>query len=53
MIVTASPADQFTQLVLHEVHHRAQAVNILRHLGVESLGDLDFNALMFPRRDAE
>jgi uncharacterized damage-inducible protein DinB len=53
MIVTASPADQFTQLVLHEVHHRAQAVNMLRHLGAGSLGDLDFNALMFPRRDAE
>ena len=53
MIVSASPADQFTQLVLHEVHHRAQAVNMLRQLGAGSLGDLDFNWMMFPRRDAD
>ena len=50
-IVTASPADIFTQLVLHEVHHRAQAMNILRHLGVAA-EDIDFNALMYKRRDA-
>ncbi len=51
MLVTTSPADLFTQLALHEVHHRAQAMNMLRHLGVE-VEDLDFNALMFDRRDA-
>ncbi|MCZ6653336.1 MAG: DinB family protein [Planctomycetota bacterium] len=41
-IVAASAADIFTQLVLHEVHHRAQAMNMLRHLGV-AVEDLDFN----------
>ncbi len=51
IIVTASPADIFTQLVLHEVHHRAQAMTILRHLGVR-VGDIDYNALMYGRRDA-
>lgn len=50
-IVTASAADQFTQLALHEAHHRAQAMNMLRQLGV-TLEDIDFNALMFTRRVA-
>jgi uncharacterized damage-inducible protein DinB len=49
MIVTASAGDLLTQLVLHEVHHRAQALNMLRHLGVAA-GDFDFNAMMYPRR---
>jgi uncharacterized damage-inducible protein DinB len=49
MIVTASPADMFTQLALHEVHHRAQAMNMLRQLGVV-LDDIDYNELMFQRR---
>ena len=48
-IVTATPADLFTQLSLHETHHRAQALNMLKHLGV-TFGDLDFNALMPGRR---
>jgi uncharacterized damage-inducible protein DinB len=50
MIVTASAADLFTQLVLHEVHHRAQALNMLRTLGVAIDRDIDFNAMMYPRR---
>ena len=50
MIVTATPADIFTQLVLHEVHHRAQAMNMLRQLGV-AVEDIDFNELMFTRRE--
>jgi uncharacterized damage-inducible protein DinB len=33
------------------VHHRAQAMNILRQLGV-ALEDIDYNALMFQRREA-
>jgi uncharacterized damage-inducible protein DinB len=49
-IVTASAADLFTQLVLHEVHHRAQVMNMLRHLGVAA-EDLDFNSF-FKRREA-
>jgi uncharacterized damage-inducible protein DinB len=51
-LVTASPADQFTQLVCHEVHHRAQAMNMLRQLGRPINEDLDFNWMMFDRRDA-
>ncbi len=48
-IITASAADIFTQLVLHEVHHRAQAMNMLRHLGITA-EDIDFSALMYKRR---
>ena len=48
-IVTASLADMVTQLALHEVHHRAQAMNILRQLGI-ALDDIDYNALMTKRR---
>ncbi len=47
-IVTAAPADIFTQMALHEVHHRAQAMNMLRRLGVKA-EDIDFNTLMYKR----
>jgi uncharacterized damage-inducible protein DinB len=50
-LVTATPADLFTQLALHEVHHRAQAMNMLRHLGIAA-EDIDYNELMLPRRNA-
>ncbi|MCG3127967.1 MAG: hypothetical protein CHACPFDD_02840 [Phycisphaerae bacterium] len=50
-IVTACAADLFTQLAFHEVHHRAQAMNMLRQLGIAA-EDLDFNALMYQRRPA-
>lgn len=50
VLVTASASDLFTQLALHEVHHRAQAMNMLRQLGV-TLEDIDFNALMYTRRE--
>lgn len=49
-IVTTSAADLYTQLVLHEVHHRAQVLNMLRHLDVH-VDDLDFNTF-FKRRPA-
>ena len=49
-IITATPADIVALLAFHEVHHRAQAMNMLRHLGVAT-ADLDFNALMFPVRE--
>lgn len=52
LIVSATAGGLFTQLVLHEVHHRAQALNILRRLDT-TLGDLDYNATMFTRRPAE
>jgi uncharacterized damage-inducible protein DinB len=51
MIIRATYGDIATQIALHEVHHRAQVVNMLRHLGV-ALPDIDYNALMFERRDA-
>lgn len=50
LAITASRADIFTQLTLHEVHHRAQAMNILRQLGIAA-EDLDYNELMYKRRD--
>lgn len=48
--VSATKGDIFTQLVLHEVHHRAQAMNILRQLGVK-VEDIDYNAMMYTRRE--
>jgi uncharacterized damage-inducible protein DinB len=42
----ASPADIFAQLALHEVHHRAQVLHMLRRLGVET-DDIDYNVLMW------
>lgn len=52
MWVTASKADVFTQLAFHEVHHRAQAMAMLRQLGVANPPpeDLDFNSMMYTRR---
>ena len=50
-IVTATPAEIFTQLAFHEVHHRAQAMAILRELGVAIEG-LDFNTMTYRRRPA-
>ena len=45
--VTATAGDFFTQLALHEVHHRAQIMAMLRGLGgsVPALQDLDYNDL--------
>lgn len=50
-IVTPTLGDVATQLVLHEVHHRAQAMNMLRQLGIPAM-DLDYNSMMYPRRPA-
>lgn len=44
----ASVGDVFAQLVLHEVHHRAQVLQMLRRMGVDT-GELDYNALMWER----
>lgn len=53
--ITATAGGFFTQLVLHEVHHRAQLMAMLRELGDARPGpplqDLDYNALMFERRE--
>ncbi|HZW08765.1 MAG TPA: DinB family protein [Phycisphaerales bacterium] len=52
-LVTASASDIFTQLAFHEIHHRAQSMNMLRQLGIPTgETDLDFNALMYTRVDA-
>lgn len=50
--IDVSPSDLITQLVLHEMHHRAQLMVMLRQLG-HPLADLDFNALMFKRTPAD
>lgn len=39
------------QLLFHEIHHRAQAMAMLRQLGVAAQ-DLDYSFLMFERIDA-
>ncbi|MCC6425847.1 MAG: DinB family protein [Phycisphaerales bacterium] len=49
--ITATRADICTQLILHEVHHRAQAMNILRQLGAR-LEDIDYSHFMYKRRPA-
>lgn len=46
IVSTASKADLAMQLLMHEVHHRAQAMTMLRHLGVaaQNLDYLSFAA---------
>ena len=51
MIVTASAGDIATQLILHEMHHRAQVMNMLTRLGA-GVGDIDYNLMMYQRREA-
>jgi len=48
-LVTCTPMDLFTQLAFHEVHHRAQVLNMLRTLGITIDRDIDFNAMMYTR----
>lgn len=50
-IITVTPTDIFTQLAMHEVHHRAQAMNMIRHLG-GPVEDLDYNTLTYRHRPA-
>jgi uncharacterized damage-inducible protein DinB len=50
VIVTATYGDIATQMALHEVHHRAQAMFMLRQLGL-AIQDIDYNTLMYKRRD--
>lgn len=50
--VSASAGGLFTQLALHEVHHRAQAMAMLRGLG-RVVEDLDFGMMTFERTPAE
>jgi uncharacterized damage-inducible protein DinB len=48
--ITVSASDVFTQLVVHEVHHRAQVMAMLRELGTP-LQDLDYAYFMYKRRE--
>lgn len=48
--VGTNRGDIFTQLILHEVHHRAQVMNMLRQHGV-TLADIDYNELMYTRQE--
>lgn len=50
MIITATYGDIATQMALHEVHHRAQAMFMLRQLGA-AVQDIDYNTLMYKRRE--
>lgn len=50
IVFTVTPADVATQLCFHEVHHRAQAMAMLRQLGVAAQ-NLDYNAFMYGRRE--
>ena len=47
--ITANKGDCLTQLFFHEIHHRAQAMSILRHLGTP-IEDLDYNSMAYTRR---
>lgn len=49
--VTTSPSDIVTQLALHEVHHRAQIMAMLRLIpGASPVEDIDFNDVMYQKR---
>jgi uncharacterized damage-inducible protein DinB len=49
-VLTVTKAEAATQLLLHEVHHRAQAMAMLRQMGVEAQ-NLDY--IQFVRRVRE
>jgi uncharacterized damage-inducible protein DinB len=50
ILMTATRADVVTQMVLHEVHHRAQAMAMLRQLGVPAQ-NLDYSVFMYRQRE--
>jgi uncharacterized damage-inducible protein DinB len=49
-LITASPSDIVMQMTLHEVHHRAQVMAMLRELG-KPLENLDYGYFMYKRRE--
>lgn len=51
IVVNATASDIFTQLAFHEIHHRTQALNMLRRLGVK-IEDIDYNTMMYRIREA-
>jgi uncharacterized damage-inducible protein DinB len=50
IVVNATTGDVVTQLLFHEVHHRAQAMAMLRLLGIEAQ-NLDYSLFMYRRRE--
>ncbi len=50
LVLTATRDDIATQLLLHEVHHRAQAMAMLRQLGIEAQ---DLDHISFVQKRAE
>ena len=50
IVSTATKADLATQLLFHEVHHRAQAMAMLRQLGVEAQ-NLDYVSFAAKRQE--
>ena len=50
--ITVAPSDIFTQMVVHEVHHRAQVMTMLRELG-HPLENLDYGYFMYKRREVD
>jgi uncharacterized damage-inducible protein DinB len=51
LVLTAKKSDIATQLLLHEVHHRAQAMAMLRQLGIAAQ-DLDYLGFVQRREEA-
>lgn len=51
MNVTLSAGDILTHMTVHEAHHRAQVMNMLRQLGV-TVEAIDYDAMMHKRREA-
>jgi uncharacterized damage-inducible protein DinB len=50
VMMSATLNDLASQFILHEVHHRAQAMAMLRQFGIPAQ-NLDFSAAMFTRRE--
>jgi uncharacterized damage-inducible protein DinB len=48
MRIRTTPGDVMSQLVIHEAHHRAQCMAMLRQLGVTA-EDLDYSYWMYQR----
>lgn len=48
MRITTTPGDVMSQLVIHEAHHRAQCMAMLRQLGIAA-EDLDYSYWMYQR----
>ena len=51
VLFTVSPGEFALQLCFHEIHHRAQAMTMLRQLGVKA-ESIDYSVLKFKRRQA-